>query len=195
MSLTFILKRLALAIPTLFGVAVIVFVLLRVVPGDPIAMMIGPGATEADIRNLRVIYGLDRSLFDQFLIYIGGLARGGRRCVPLTNRPIAFGFRNAIKAVGGSLQAFAIEDLHMAARAADLQDAVERRDQWLERAQDHAPDERAAVLVTLAEMQMRRGHDGFIPVNEDPCGGFRPQDREPFGCCHRIAVRCIPGCV
>jgi HemY protein len=47
----------------------------------------------------------------------------------------------------------------VAARAADLQDAVERRDQWLERAQDHAPDERAAVLVTLAEMQMRRGQD------------------------------------
>jgi len=47
----------------------------------------------------------------------------------------------------------------VAARAADLQDAVERRDQWLERAQDDAPGERAAVLVTLAEMQMRRGQD------------------------------------
>ncbi len=47
----------------------------------------------------------------------------------------------------------------MAARAADLQDAVERRDQWLERAQEQAPDERAAALVTLAEMQMRRGQD------------------------------------
>jgi len=47
----------------------------------------------------------------------------------------------------------------VAARAADLQDAVGRRDQWLARAQEAAPGERAAALVTLAEMQMRRGQD------------------------------------
>ncbi len=47
----------------------------------------------------------------------------------------------------------------VAARAADLLDAVERRDEWLSRAQEHAPEERAAALVTLAEMQMRRGQD------------------------------------
>lgn len=47
----------------------------------------------------------------------------------------------------------------VAARAADLQDAVDRRDEWLARAEESAPDERAAVLVTLAEMQMRRGQD------------------------------------
>jgi HemY protein len=47
----------------------------------------------------------------------------------------------------------------VAARAADLQDAVDRRDEWLALAQDAAPGERAAALVTLAEMQMRRGQD------------------------------------
>lgn len=47
----------------------------------------------------------------------------------------------------------------VAARAADLLDAVERRDAWLARAQDDAPQERAAALVTLAEMQLRRGQD------------------------------------
>ena len=47
----------------------------------------------------------------------------------------------------------------VAARAADLQDAVERRDEWLARAQEAAPGERAAALITLAEMQMRRGQD------------------------------------
>ena len=47
----------------------------------------------------------------------------------------------------------------VAARAADLLDAVERRDEWLARAQEIAPAERAAALVTLAEMHMRRGHD------------------------------------
>jgi HemY protein len=47
----------------------------------------------------------------------------------------------------------------VAARAADLLDAVDRRDEWLARAQEDAPGERAAALVTLAEMQMRRGQD------------------------------------
>lgn len=47
----------------------------------------------------------------------------------------------------------------VAARAADLLDAVDRRDEWLARAQEAAPGERAAALVTLAEMQMRRGQD------------------------------------
>lgn len=76
MSASHVLRRLLLAPPTLFGVIVIVFVLLRVVPGDPIAMMTGPGATEADIAQLREIYGLDGSILDQFLIYLADIARG-----------------------------------------------------------------------------------------------------------------------
>ena len=56
------LRRLVLVPPTLFGVAVIVFVLLRVVPGDPIAMMIPPGARQADIDRLRALYGLDQPI-------------------------------------------------------------------------------------------------------------------------------------
>ena len=47
----------------------------------------------------------------------------------------------------------------VAARAAELQDAVQRRDQWLTRAQEAAPQERAPALITLAEMQMRRGQN------------------------------------
>ncbi|HEY3720267.1 MAG TPA: ABC transporter permease [Roseiarcus sp.] len=68
--------RLCMAAVTLCGVAAIVFVLLRVVPGDPIAMMISPGATPADIAALRAHYGLDASLLVQFLVWIGGLLRG-----------------------------------------------------------------------------------------------------------------------
>ncbi|MFO1067483.1 MAG: ABC transporter permease [Geminicoccaceae bacterium] len=76
MALRFLARRLLLAIPTLLGVAVIVFVLLRVVPGDPIAMMTPPGASAADIANLRALYGLDRSIPEQFAVWIGGVARG-----------------------------------------------------------------------------------------------------------------------
>ena len=75
MPIAFLFRRLLLAVPTLLGVAAVVFVLLRVVPGDPIAMLTGPGATADDIRNLRALYGLDRGLGEQFLIYLSDLAR------------------------------------------------------------------------------------------------------------------------
>ncbi len=70
------MRRLLLAVPTLFGVAVIVFVLLRVVPGDPIAMMIPPGAGADDIENLRRVYGLDQPMLVQFTRWLSDVARG-----------------------------------------------------------------------------------------------------------------------
>jgi len=76
MSAGLITKRLLLAIPTLFGVSVIVFVLLRVVPGDPIAMMTPPGATADDVANLRALYGLDKGLLTQYGIWLSELVKG-----------------------------------------------------------------------------------------------------------------------
>ena len=69
------LRLLATAI-TLPGVAVIVFVVIRVVPGNPIAMMLPPGATEADIARLTAAYGLDKSIPQQFFIWAGGVLHG-----------------------------------------------------------------------------------------------------------------------
>jgi len=76
MSAAYLLRRLLLALPTLLGVAIVVFVLLRVVPGDPIAMMIPPGARQADIDNLRALYGLDRPILVQFATWLGALLQG-----------------------------------------------------------------------------------------------------------------------
>lgn len=71
-----VLLRLLTTAVTLFGVAVIVFVVVRVVPGNPIAMMLPPNATEADILRLQALYGLDKSIFEQFVIWFGGVLRG-----------------------------------------------------------------------------------------------------------------------
>lgn len=71
-----ILNRLVMAAVTLFGVALIVFVLLRVVPGDPIAMMISPGASPESIAALRAQYGLDASLPVQFVIWLKAVVVG-----------------------------------------------------------------------------------------------------------------------
>ena len=76
MSSSYLLRRLLWALPTLFGVAVVVFVLVRVVPGDPISMMLPPGATADDVDRLRALYGLDASLPVQFLSWLAALAQG-----------------------------------------------------------------------------------------------------------------------
>lgn len=71
-----ILRRLLLVPPTLFGVAVVVFVLLRVVPGDPVSMMIPPGASQADIDRLRALYGLDLPILEQFVVWLKAVLGG-----------------------------------------------------------------------------------------------------------------------
>ncbi|MEO5862821.1 MAG: ABC transporter permease [Burkholderiales bacterium] len=70
------LRRIFWIVPTLFGVTLIVFVILRVVPGDPIAMLIPPGARPEDITNLRELYGLDKPIWEQFVAWLGTLAQG-----------------------------------------------------------------------------------------------------------------------
>lgn len=65
-----------MTLPTLAGVALVVFILLRVIPGDPVSMMIVGEATPEDIARIRAAYGLDQPLPQQFLIFIADLARG-----------------------------------------------------------------------------------------------------------------------
>jgi peptide/nickel transport system permease protein len=76
MSLVVIVNRAAMAVITLAGVAIVVFVLIRVVPGDPVAMMISPGASAADIAALRAHYGLGAPLPVQFWIWLRGALTG-----------------------------------------------------------------------------------------------------------------------
>ena len=76
MCANYIFRRLLWAIPTLIGVAVLVFVLVRVVPGDPIAMMMPPGATAEDVGRLRALYGLDAPIPKQFVAWMGDVLRG-----------------------------------------------------------------------------------------------------------------------
>lgn len=75
-------------IVTLFGVAVIVFFVIRVVPGNPIAMMLPPGAGEEDIARLKALYGFDKSLPEQFFIWLGGVVQGDFGTSITTRQPV-----------------------------------------------------------------------------------------------------------
>ncbi|MDJ1159128.1 ABC transporter permease [Chelatococcus sp. SYSU_G07232] len=74
--LRFALTRIAMALPTLFIVAVSVFVLIRLIPGDPAALMLGDLADPASLADLRRRLGLDHSLPVQFAIWFGNVLAG-----------------------------------------------------------------------------------------------------------------------
>ena len=80
--------RLITTIITLFGVAMIVFVVIRVVPGNPIAMMLPPGATEDDIAQLQALYGFDKSILEQFIIWLSGVVQGDFGTSISTRQPV-----------------------------------------------------------------------------------------------------------
>jgi len=70
------LTRLALTLPVVWLVVSLVFLLIHLVPGDPIQQMLGEGATPTDISALRHQYGLDLPLHQQYLHYWAGVVRG-----------------------------------------------------------------------------------------------------------------------
>jgi ABC-type dipeptide/oligopeptide/nickel transport system permease component len=83
-----IMFRLVTTAVTLFGVAVIVFFVIRVVPGNPIAMMLPPGATEDDVARLTALYGLDKSIPQQFIIWASGVVQGDFGTSITTRQPV-----------------------------------------------------------------------------------------------------------
>jgi len=85
---TFIIRRLLLSIPTLFGVLVVAFLLLYVAPGDPVESMIGERADSATIVRLRAQLHLDDPLPQRFGHYVGSVVRGDLGNSYITNRPI-----------------------------------------------------------------------------------------------------------
>ncbi|MFN8057807.1 MAG: ABC transporter permease [Vicinamibacterales bacterium] len=74
--LSFLLRRVATALPVLAGVAIAVFLLIHLVPGDPAVSMLGEGASPADVAALRERLGLDRPLPEQFIRYTARLMQG-----------------------------------------------------------------------------------------------------------------------
>ncbi len=69
-------RRLLVVLPLLFVVSVVLFIVLRVLPTDPIAMLVPPNATKEDVEELRAAYGFDKPIPVQYEIWLGGALRG-----------------------------------------------------------------------------------------------------------------------
>jgi peptide/nickel transport system permease protein len=84
----YVLKRLALAIPTLFLVSIAVFFLIRLIPGDPALVMLGEGADPAAITALHAELGLDKPVWAQFGTWLGHVATGDLGTSIATGEPV-----------------------------------------------------------------------------------------------------------
>jgi peptide/nickel transport system permease protein len=84
----FVLHRLFLTIPALFGLLVLTFIMLRVLPNDPSAALAGENATPAQIAAVREAYGFNQPLWKQFIIYVGQVGSGDLGNSIISNRPV-----------------------------------------------------------------------------------------------------------
>jgi len=85
----FLVRRLALTLPVVLGVATLVFALIHLIPGDPAQAMLGETASEQDVQALRERLGLDRPLVEQYGAFLAGIARGDLGTSLRTNEPVA----------------------------------------------------------------------------------------------------------
>jgi peptide/nickel transport system permease protein len=72
----YIVRRLLLTIPVIWGVSTLVFLFIHFIPGDPVQVMLGESARAADVEKLRHGLGLDRPLLEQYLNFMQGLLTG-----------------------------------------------------------------------------------------------------------------------
>ena len=86
--MNYILRRLLHIIPVLFGVTLLTFSMLHLIPGDPAQILAGPDASASDIMALRQQMGLDRPLAVQYVGYLEGLAQGDLGRSMSTRRPV-----------------------------------------------------------------------------------------------------------
>lgn len=85
---SYILRRLVMIVPVIFGLTILTFVITHLVPGDPALLAAGPQATQEMVDQIREEFGLDRPLPVQYVNYVKGLATGDWGKSVLSRRPV-----------------------------------------------------------------------------------------------------------
>lgn len=84
----YIIRRLLLAIPVLLAVSIVIFAMVRILPGDVATARLGDDASAADLARLRAKLGLDRPVYIQYLDWLGGMITGNPGISLWTDQPI-----------------------------------------------------------------------------------------------------------
>lgn len=90
--LSYIIKRLLWAIPTLLGVSVIVFSMVHLAPGDPALVMLGEHASKESVDALREQMGLNKPLIEQYILFITNALQGDFGTSTISGEPVLYEF-------------------------------------------------------------------------------------------------------
>src|SRR5215475_12378097 len=85
---TYIIRRLLQMVPTILMITLVVFVMMRSIPGDPVVALLGDAYTEENAIKVRHDYGLDKPIMVQYFIWLGKLAQGDWGASILSGRPV-----------------------------------------------------------------------------------------------------------
>ena len=94
----YLIKRLLIAIPTLIGITIVAFLLMYVLPGDPMAILMGDRLDEATVEMLRAKMGLDKPLHIQYQIFITSALKGDLGVSYQTRQPVTAMLKSALTA-------------------------------------------------------------------------------------------------
>jgi peptide/nickel transport system permease protein len=176
----YLVRRLLVAVPVLFGISLLAFALVRLVPGDTVTVMLGMQYTEERAVAMRGSLGLDRPLPVQYALWLGRVARGDLGQSGFTGQPVVDALRDRLPV---TLQLAGMAVLLAAVLALPLgMVAAAHRGRW----PDHL-----AMTVGLAGLSVPNfwfgillvllfsrtlgwaSSGGFIPFADDPAGNLR----------------------
>jgi peptide/nickel transport system permease protein len=94
--LSYILRKMLYTIPVLWGVVTVVFLVINIIPGDPVAIMTGQRGDEATLAKIRADMGLDLPLGEQYFRFLGQLCRGDLGTSYRNNEPVSSAIRSRL---------------------------------------------------------------------------------------------------
>ena len=96
--LLFLFRRILWSLLVLIGLSVVIFIIARAMPGDPVRLALGPRASAEQVEQLRTELGFNQPLIQQYGLYVAGLARGDLGRSLLTRQPVANDIRQTFAA-------------------------------------------------------------------------------------------------
>lgn len=177
---TFVVRRLLALGPILLVVAVFVFSLIHLTPGDPAAYMLGPSATPQEVAHLRSVLGLDRPLATQFVFWLGRAVRGDLGHSIFLGIPVTTAIEQRLEpTLLITLVAVLIEAL-LGVSAGVL--AATRRNSWVDQVTMACSALGLSMpsfwlglnLILLVGVRLRwLPVAGYVPLGQDPWGAVR----------------------
>jgi peptide/nickel transport system permease protein len=178
-QVAFVFRRLLLTVPTLFVMSVVVFLIIRLVPGDPVRTMLGFRATDANVAELRHQLGLDRSLLTQYLDWAGALLQGDLGKDIVSHAPLSLLLAQRLpvtfELAGLSMLLAILVGVPLGIRAAT-------GGRWSRRLTEgfvifgiSVPDFWLGIMLVLifAGTLMLLPPSGYVPFSRDPLGNLR----------------------